>query len=520
MPIPTCTPLPPTVSRRRHLVLAAEPRPAYRSTPTAAPVAGTDDTGTPHGRGTGIGDGEVAGRGDATVDATGAPFGLPVLAELSALAGVLERLTVADRAMLDTVAAVADLLTAEVDEVAAVSGVPLEQWVGIVARQTRMDRRLLLRAARLTVRFPALRDAIAAERLSWAQLRGLTLTLRTAPAVLDDRLDTLLADLLAHLHGADPDALLRQLERALVEWTAQLAPDADDRPAANRLVLQPRLDGTGGTVAGEYDAVGLALLDDATAPTRAQLDHPGGVGGAWADNLLTRLTHTCPPPTDPRGAGADRGGRAEGAIGTPHDPGGPASTSDHTGDDTAAGQLGGPLPPVKLLLRCELDALLDATRTPAALLTRLVGGSLRLSSAAARRLLEVHGAELRTVIVEQGEVLGVGRITRIPPGWLRDATLAVHDTCTGPLCDRPARTADLDHATPWWPTHPDDPPGGTDLANLGPLCATTNRTKETAGWRAHQHPDGRRTWTHPRTGLTITTIPATWCPPPGGTDPP
>jgi hypothetical protein len=60
------------------------------------------------------------------------------------------------------------------------------------------------------------------------------------------------------------------------------------------------------------------------------------------------------------------------------------------------------------------------------------------------------------------------------------AILAVHDTCTAPL------------------------------------CATTNRAKDAAGWRAHQHPDGRRTWTHPRTGLTLTTIPTTWRPPPTG----
>jgi hypothetical protein len=137
------------------------------------------------------------------------------------------------------------------------------------------------------------------------------------------------------------------------------------------------------------------------------------------------------------------------------------------------------LPAVKLLLRCDYTELLDATRTPLDLLTRLVGGSLRLTSAAARRLLDQRGVELRTIIVDHGQVLGVGRASRVPPGWLRDATLAVHSTCTGPLCDRPALGADLDHAQPWQPTHPDQLPGGTDVDNLGPLCAATNRAKET-----------------------------------------
>jgi hypothetical protein len=471
MPTTTCTPRPPTVSHRRPVVLAAEARPTYRSPAASAPDARTE-----------------------------VPFGLPVLAELPVLAGVLERLTTADAAMLDAVTAVADLLAAETDQVATVTGVGLEQWLAIVARHTRMDRRLLLRTARLLCRLPALRRGIAARQLSWPQLRSLALTLRDCPAVLDPKIDRLLTALLPHLTGADPDALTTQLQRALVEWTAALTPDDDEQPAANRLVLQPRLDGTGGTIHGEYDTVGLAILDDATAPTRNQLDHPGGIAGARADNLLTRLTHTCPPTPDPDG---------------PDGPGG-----DGPADDDPTGQPGGPLPDVKLLLRCEFDALLDPTRTPADLLTRLVGGSLRLTTAAARRLLDTRGAELRTVIIDQGQVLGVGRTTRVPPGWLRDATLAVHDTCTGPLCDRPALGADLDHATPWQPARPHDPSGTTDLTNLGPLCAATNRAKETAGWRARQHPDGRRTWTHPRTGLTTTTIPATWRPPPDSTDPP
>jgi hypothetical protein len=141
---------------------------------------------------------------------------------------------------------------------------------------------------------------------------------------------------------------------------------------------------------------------------------------------------------------------------------------------------------------------------------------LRLTTAAARRLLDHRGAELRTVIVDHGQVLGVGRASRVPPGWLRDATLAVHSTCTGPLCDRPALGADLDHARPWHPTHPDQLPGGTDVDNLGPLCGATNRTKEAAGWHARQHRDGQRTWTHPRTGLQITSLPTTWRPPPTG----
>ncbi len=170
------------------------------------------------------------------------------------------------------------------------------------------------------------------------------------------------------------------------------------------------------------------------------------------------------------------------------------------------------LAPPKLLVRLPFDALVDPA-VPAELLTGLVGGRLKLTSAAARRLIDRRGALLRTVVVDDdGTVLGVGRATRRPPGWLTDVVAAVHDTCTGPGCDRPARGADIDHARPWWPARPDGRPGHTDVDNLGPLCAATNRDKEAAGWQTIQTAAGVRTWRHPRSGLTTTTIPSTWRP--------
>jgi hypothetical protein len=487
MPITTCTPRPPTVSRRRHVVLAAEPRAAYRTPPTAAVPGPT--TAAPPAAAPGP---TMAASAQDT--GTTAPFGLPVLAELPALAATLGDLVAADRAMLSAVSGLAELL--ESDEVATATGVAVEQWIAIVARHTRLDRRLLLRTARLLRRFPALQTAVDQARLSWPQLRGLSLALREVPTPLDERVDGFLAELLPHLDGADPDAVVRQIERAIVEWRADIEPVEPESTLQPYLQLQPRLDGTGGRLRGEFDAAGLAMLDGATAPRRDQLDHPGGLGGARAENLLARLAHACPPVVDD----ADASSAGDAAV----------EDLEAAGMPTAAVAL----PPPRLLLRWDLDALLDRRRTPADLLTRLMGGSLRMTATAARRLLDERGAEVRSIVLEQGEVIGVGRATRIPPGWLREAALALHSTCTGPLCDRPARGADLDHAIPWWPAARGDPLGTTDLSNLGPLCATTNRAKEAAGWRATQRDDGRRTWTHPRTGLSITSIPATWRPPP------
>jgi hypothetical protein len=448
------------------------------------------------------------------------PFGLPVLAEVPALAELLVELDRSDRAALAAVVKLARLL--DDDAVPTATGVGIEQWIAIVVRHTRLDRRVLLRTARLLHRLPSLQQAAVRATVSWTQLRGLALLLRDTPGVLDRQLDALLARWLPHLEGSDPDLLLERVRRAITEWQAELAPEPEV-PSSNQLYLQPRLDGTGGRVYGELDTLALAIVDESTAPTRAQLDHPGGIRGARADNLLTRLAHTC--PDDDVHAVADGGSDGGGSDGGSED-GDDDGESDAARVDEPGAGVGGhggagvaALPAVRLLLRCELADLLDATRTPVDLLTRLTGGSLRLTSAAARRLLETRGAQLRAVVIDDGQVVGVGRTSRLPPGRLRDIALAVHDTCTAPLCNRPARSAELDHARPWHPTGPHQPGGRTDADNLGPLCATTNRDKERAGWHAHQHPDGRRRWTHTRSGLTLTTTPATWHPPDPDPDP-
>jgi hypothetical protein len=167
----------------------------------------------------------------------------------------------------------------------------------------------------------------------------------------------------------------------------------------------------------------------------------------------------------------------------------------------------------QLLIRAELDTLLDRDQTPVTLLTTLLGGHVRVTSETARRLIDERGADLRTVIIDDhGNVVGVGRKQRVARGWLRDMALALHDTCTAPTCDVAARVCTMDHATPWFPVRPTDPPGRTDVDEIAPMCGLDNHTKERDGWRAEQQADGTRRWTHDRSGLTIRTLPATWRP--------
>jgi hypothetical protein len=448
-----------------------------------------------------------------------APFGLPVLAELPELTGLLEDLVAVDRLLaraLDTL-----VLLEDTGQVETATGVGIGQWLSIVARRTGSDVRMLRCAVRACRRLPSLHAGFRDGQLSWAQLRVVALKVERAPLHTDLALDAKVADAIDTCRDAEPDALARMVGWAIAELADP--PDKPDKPPAlgeGFLHLQPRLDGTGGSVFGELDAYSFALLDAATAPTQPPETGPTRTGfagptdpdqGAHAARtlgrqrlarLLDHLTHpdTANPAERPDGSGT-------GGIGATATTA--SDAADGTGDvgSVAGGQPGGRGVAVKLLLRAELDTLLGNSHLPSQLLTTLAGGAMHLDANAARRLADA-GAEIRLIVTDRGRIVGIGRHSRVPPGWLRDATLSLHDTCTAPGCERAALSSQVDHAVPW------DEGGHTDIGNCGPLCGHDNHTKETAGWKATGQPDGTRHWHHPRSGLQITTHPSTKRPQP------
>jgi hypothetical protein len=156
----------------------------------------------------------------------------------------------------------------------------------------------------------------------------------------------------------------------------------------------------------------------------------------------------------------------------------------------------------------DVDQLLGHDGLPVELLTDLTGGRLKVASSTARDWLDQAGCRLRTIVLDDtGQILGVGRAVRQPPGWLEQATRATDATCRAPGCRTAASVCDLDHHTPWHPRRPDDTPGGTDADNLGPVCRTDNTAKHHQGWDVERLGDGTIGWTHPRTGIHLRTIP-------------
>jgi hypothetical protein len=428
-------------------------------------------------------------RRDGSTGAGSAPFGLPVLAELPELAGVLRRLVDVDRLLAEVIDTLVPLQDAGVVE--RTTGVGIDGWLSLVARRTGSDVRMLTSAVAACRRFPSLHHAFSAGQLSWAQLRAVALKLDRVAHADELGLDARIADAIASCEAAEPDALARMIGWAIAELTPPPAEEGP-RPAGweGFLHLQPRLDGSGGSFYGEADPVAFALLDATTAPASPPPVAPTRDGFAG--------------PADPeRAAAAARSvGRArlrrllDHLAATTRDP---ASAGDTDGGGRGGD---GVLPGTRMLLRVELDTLLGDERLPAQLLTTLAGGAMHVDAATARHLADA-GGPLRLVVTDHGHVVGVGRSTRVPPEWLRDTILALHDTCSAPGCDRPSLTAQIDHAIPW------EHGGMTDAANCAPLCAHDNRTKGPGGWHATGAADGTRRWHHPRSGLQVTTHPTT-----------
>lgn len=498
-------------------------------TSSPAPSSSPDGAGVDH-----------APRGERPGDAATPDAVLPILAEVPLLGTAIDLVRTIDRSVAQLLDVLIELEDHDVAE--HTTGVALEQWLAIAGRRTSSDRRMLLTACDVLRRLPSLRIAFCQEgAVSWAQTRAVALAVHRLPRALDDTIDGELSRTIDACRDADPDTLTSAVSRAARSWDP--APTREVQEAADReefVALQPRLDGSGGKLFGDLGPLSFATVDAALSPPLrpdrtdqaqdAAVGEDRGADGSDADGAGAHGHGADGHGADGHDAVGQGAGRLADHAGA--DPDGAADggrlrpgrhrarrlvelcdASLSAGDGTGASVAGAAGSRPQLLLRMELDSLLDRDAMPAELLTRLTGGKLWLDAATARRLVDERGADLRAVVLDdRGRVVGVGRRSRIATDWLVDATLALHDTCTYPGCVMPARRCQTDHARPWHPTGPAELPGRTDIDQLAPLCEHHNGTKEAGGWRASQSADGSRRWEHQRSGLTTITRPATWRP--------
>ncbi len=413
-------------------------------------------------------------------------------------------------------------LTGDIEEQ---TGLQVEVWLSAAGRRTRADRRMLTTTAELRAKLPSLADAFDAGKVSWAQVRSVVCACVKLPQHLLAAVDEALGPEIESLIDAEPDALIHVVSRAVS--SVEDKPDAKEaaREVRDRfLAIQPRLDGTGGSIYGEADAYGLAVLSEALdagtpPPAGRPRDHVGQDPTTVDERRRERAVAQGRRRMDALIAmaetslysGSQPGRRAATGHGAPRTEDVGATTVEEFGSTNG-------VTAPKLLLTMSYETLVGLSNEPGELLTTLTGGRLKLAADTARRLADKAGAHLRSIVLEDtGQVLGVGRQSYRPPGWLRDATLVRDQTCRAPNCLTAARLCDLDHADPWTPDpHAADGRGvggPTDIVNLAHLCRTDHGAKDRNGWHVYGLPDRQRNglhrWTHRRTGLTIDTVPAT-----------
>jgi len=481
-------------------------------------------------------DGDGSDRDERHISETVAEH-FDVLEAAPGFASVLGWLVDADRQIARAIDVLADLDSSAIVEA---TGVGANQWMAIVARRTASDVRMIMTAAKICRRVPSLRAGFVDGRLSWAQVRAVSLICHRLPTHLDDSIDGAVASVVDDDTVDEPNAVVWAVRQALASVEPGTVTKPDSVPS-EFLAMQPRGDGHGGQLFGEMGAQTWAVIDAAlntrtgTAGAVA-VDNRPDAGRRRLDRLVSLLDATLAGNDMPAATGTGDATATADATATSgtvdatttsgtSGSSDPSDTTGTTGAAKATDPCGppagkqGPAEPGRgmrsrpqLLVRAELDALLSRRDVPGVVLTGLLGGKVWMDASSTRRMIDERGADLRTVILDSGKVVGVGRRTRVPPGWLSDALLAIHDTCCAPGCDAPARSADIDHAVPWHPARPTDRPGRTDIDQLAPVCAHHNRRKERDGWRVVQHADHTRTWSHPRSGLSTTTAPSTWQP--------
>ena len=105
------------------------------------------------------------------------------------------------------------------------------------------------------------------------------------------------------------------------------------------------------------------------------------------------------------------------------------------------------------------------------------------ASMARRIAADPTGTWRRLITDPAGRLLDYGTCTYRPPADLTRHVRARDQHCVIPGCGRRAIHCELDHATPF-------PAGGTNAANLRPLCKRHHLMKHHSTWRIDQQPDG------------------------------
>lgn len=407
------------------------------------------------------------------------------------------------------------------------AGLPLEALLAFQSRLTFGDRRTLLSVGAALRRLPHLRAAFAAGAVGWAQIRAICAEARVLDADGCARLDASFRDT-DRLRRTDPDRVVDAAREVIERCRPDLTRERSVRRIEHRFLnVQPALDGA---------LTGYFELDPEAGAT-----------------VLAGLEAAMPPPsagprdvtTDAIGEATMVAGQDGTALADEDEVELPATSRARQRADGLlrlaeaflSGGAGGRRPRPRIEVVADISTLTghDEVARDARLLWKTVGAPPRLTPEAVRRL--ASDADLRFLLTDGGEVLGVSSPTPVIPPSVRAAVHARDQGCRFPGCSAPVGWTDLHHVR----GRVDE--GWTVVTNLVALCRRHHTAVTEGRWRLTMTDDGvvtvrrgrRRASSDPplargvpppadrsdRTGAA-TACPASSDPPssPGPTDPP
>jgi hypothetical protein len=364
------------------------------------------------------------------------------------------------------------------------SGLSLE---GLLAMQTRLtygDRRTLTNAAAALRDLPHLAAAFQAGRIGWAQLRRIVAELRDLDAAARAELDAGFADA-DRLAQLDPDQVVDELAAAAGRHRAAKERDRTVRQIEHRFLhVQPALDGA---LTGYFEldpeggAIFLAGLE-AAAPdpsagpndvTRDAVADDSPAGDSAADDPVADepATDACGPDGQPAFADPVAGRtrarqRADALV--------------RLGEWFLAGRNTDGSPRrarPSMTVVCDVATLTgdDDHAVAARLLLQTAGVAPVLTPEATRRL--GSDADLRFLVTDGGDVLGITEPTARIPAKLRAAIAARDQGCRFPGCTAPITWCDLHHV------RPRELDGETTADNLVAVCRRHHTALTEGRWR-------------------------------------
>jgi len=336
------------------------------------------------------------------------------------------------------------------------------------------DRRTLLSVGTALRRLPTLRAAFADGAVGWAQVRAICADARVLDAGGSARLDATFRDR-ERLRRTDPDRVVDEARGEIDRCRPDLTRERSVRSIEHRFLhVQPALDGA---------LTGYFELDPEAGAT-----------------VLAGLEAAMPPPSaGPRDVTADavgEGAPVSGSQGAPDADDGsvpaPAARRSRQRADgllrLAESFLGGgnvgrrPRPRVEVVADIAILAGHDEVARDARLLWSTIGAPPRLTPEAVRRV--ASDADLRFLLTDGGQVLGVSSPTPVIPPSVRAAVRTRDQGCRFPGCSVPVGWTDLHHVR----GRADR--GWTVVTNLVALCRRHHTAVTEGRWRLAMTHDG------------------------------